>query len=105
MLFLSSAYKLIAMERADDSANKRHAFLRCGFDRGLRFRRQLQHCCLLSLTQDRQQHDLAVRKFECVVMRRDFSFVDLPKDRRLMVDNPIAPRKQAVRQVADLAGK
>ena len=38
------------------------------------------------------------------MMRGDLSFVDLPKDRRLVVDDPIAPRKQAVRQVADLAG-
>src|ERR1700719_679937 len=49
--------------------------------------RQLKNRSLLTLTEDCQQHDLAVRKFDRIVMGRYFLFVDLPKDRRRVVEH------------------
>jgi hypothetical protein len=49
-------------------------------------RRQLKNRSLLTLAQERQKYDLAVRKFQCIVMGGDFVFVDLPKDRCLILD-------------------
>jgi hypothetical protein len=74
-----------------------HAPLGLGFNGGLWFRRQLQNGCLLALTQSCQRHDLAIREFQRIVMRRNSVFVDLPKDRCLMLDYFIAPSHQARR--------
>jgi hypothetical protein len=52
---------------------------------------------LLTLTQACQEHDLAVGKFQRIVMSDDPVFVDLPKDRCLMLDYFIAPSYQARR--------
>jgi hypothetical protein len=68
-----------------------------GFNGSLWFRRQLQNSRLLAFTQACQQHDLAIRKFQRIVMHRNFVFVDLPKDRGLMRDYFIAPGYQARR--------
>ena len=38
-----------------------------------------------------QQHDLAVRKFERIVMGHCLFFVDLPKDRRPVVEHVLTP--------------
>jgi hypothetical protein len=74
-----------------------HASLGMSFNGSLWFRRQLQNGCLLAFTQACQQHDTAIRKFQRIVMHRNFVLVDLPKDRGLMRDYFIAPRYQARR--------
>jgi hypothetical protein len=74
-----------------------HAPLGLGFNGSLWFCRQLQNGCLLAFTQACQQHDSAIRKFQRIVMHRNFVFVDLPKDRGLMHDYFIAPGYQARR--------
>jgi hypothetical protein len=74
-----------------------HAPLGLSFNGSLWFRRQLQNGRLLALTQSCQERDPAIRKFQRIVMRRDFAFVDLSKDRCLMFDYFIAPGYQARR--------
>jgi hypothetical protein len=74
-----------------------HAPLGLSFNGSLWFCRQLQNSRLLALTQCCQERDPAIRKFQCIVMRLDLVFVDLPKDRCLMVDYFIAPSYQARR--------
>src|SRR5260370_17808894 len=74
-----------------------HAPLGLSFNGSLWFCRQLQNSRLLALTQCCQERDPAIRKFQCVVMRYDLAFVDLPKDRCLMLDYLIAPSYQARR--------
>jgi hypothetical protein len=74
-----------------------HAPLGLSFNGSLWFCRQLQNGRLLTLTQICQEHDSAIRKFQRIVMRRDLVFVDLPKDRCLMLDYLIAPGYQARR--------
>src|SRR5262249_32485165 len=87
------------------SPDERLSFLLCDFSGSLRFRRKLKYRCLLSRTHQRKEHDLAVRKFQSVVMSGDFSFVDLPKNRG-PVFNPLAsPCEQVVRRTANFAGK
>ena len=53
---------------------------------------QLENRRLLTLVQEGQKHDLAIRKFQRIVMSGYFFFVDLPKDRRLMLDRTVVPR-------------
>ena len=72
-----------------------HAPLGLSFNGSLWFCRQLQNSRLLALTQCCQERDPAIRKFQCVVMRYDLVFVDLPKDRCLMLDYLIAPGPKA----------
>ena len=74
-----------------------HAPLGLSFNGSLWFCRQLQNRGLLAPTQCCQQHDSAIQKFQRIVMRCDFVFIDLPKDRCLMVDNFIAPSYHARR--------
>jgi hypothetical protein len=47
---------------------------------------------LLTFAQESQKHDLAVGKFQRIVMSDDPVFVDLPKDRCLVLDYIIVPR-------------
>jgi hypothetical protein len=54
---------------------------------------QLEDCSLLILSQRCQEHDVAIRKFQRIVMGSELVFVDLPKDRSLMFDC-IVPRPQ-----------
>ena len=61
------------------------------FNRSLWLGRQLKNRSLLTLTENRQHHDLAVWKFDRIVIGRYLFFVDLPKDRRLVIDHSIAP--------------
>jgi hypothetical protein len=68
-------------------------------------RRQLKNHSLLILTQACQKHNLAVGKFQRIVMSRDLFFVDLPKDRRLVLDYFIPPTQQARRQARNFVGK
>jgi hypothetical protein len=74
-----------------------HAPLGLSFNGSLWFRRQLQNSRTLALTQSCQEHDSAIGKFQRIVMCRDLVFVDLPKDRCLMLDYLIAPGYQARR--------
>ena len=82
-----------------------HAPLGLSFNGSLWFCRQLQNGRLLALTQSCQERDPAIGKFQRIVMRRDLVFVDLPKDRRLMLDYFIAPGYQARRQAFNLFSK
>jgi hypothetical protein len=63
----------------EQSTHVGRPLLGCRFDGSLWLGRQLKNRRPLILTQDRQQHDLAVRKFERIVMCRYLFFVDLPK--------------------------
>jgi hypothetical protein len=74
-----------------------HAPLGLSFNGSLWFCRQLQNGRLLALRQRCQEREPAIGKFQRIVMRRDPVFVDLPKDRCLMVDYFIAPTHQAHR--------
>jgi hypothetical protein len=67
------------------------------FRGGLWFSRQLENCGLLTLTQRRQEHDLAIWKLEGIVMSGNFFFVDLPKDRCSMIYNSVSPNEQSGR--------
>jgi hypothetical protein len=67
------------------------------FHAGLWFGRQLENCSLLTLTQRRQEHDLAIRKFQGVVMSSNFFFVDLPKDRCFVIYHSVSPNEQSGR--------
>src|SRR3974377_2377591 len=49
------------------------------FRGGLWFGRQLENCRLLTLTQRRQEHDLAIGKLQSVVMSGSFFFVHFPQ--------------------------
>jgi ubiquinone/menaquinone biosynthesis C-methylase UbiE len=82
-----------------------HALLGLRFNGTLWFRRQLQNRGLLTFAQAGQEHDLAIWKFQRVVMRRNLVFVDLPKDRRLVLDDAIMPRPQSNRQALNLVRK
>jgi hypothetical protein len=53
--------------------------------------RLLKNRRLLTLIQECQEHDPAIRKFQRIVMRRDLVLVNLPKDRCPMLDHFIAP--------------
>jgi hypothetical protein len=61
------------------------------------FRRQLKNRSLLTLAEERQEYDLAVRKFQCIVMGGDLVFVDLPKNRRSVFYYLVVPRPQSDR--------
>jgi hypothetical protein len=74
-----------------------HAPLGLSFNGSLWFRWQLQNRGPLALTQCCQQHNPAIRKFQRIAMRHNLVFVDLPEDRRLMLDHFTAPRYQAGR--------
>jgi hypothetical protein len=60
---------------------------------------------LLTLAQERQEDDLAVRKFQGIVMNVGLFFVDVPKDRRLMRDCTVVPRPQSSWQALNLVSK
>jgi hypothetical protein len=76
-----------------------------GLNGSLWLRWQLQNRGLLALTQRRQQHDLAIGKFQGVVMSSDLFFVNLPKDRRLMIERTIVPWPQSSWQALNLLSK
>jgi hypothetical protein len=83
-----------------------HAPLGLSFNGGLWLRWQLQNRGLLALTQCRQQHNAAVWKLQRIVMGRDLVFVDLPKDRRLILDcTVVVPRPQSSWQALNLVSE
>jgi hypothetical protein len=55
-------------------------------------RRQLENRGFLTFSQTCQEHNLAVWKFQCIVVGGDLVFVDLPKDRCLLLDCTVVPR-------------
>jgi hypothetical protein len=79
-----------------------------GFDlnRSPWLRWQLENCSFLTFSQTCQEHDLAVWKFQCIVMGGDLVFVDLPKDRRLILDcTVVVPRPQSSWQALNLVSE
>src|SRR5713101_6518068 len=68
------------------SADIGDALLLLRLGRGCGLRGKLEHGYLLTLEKFRQEGDLPVRKFECVMMHPRLVLVDLPKDRRPVVD-------------------
>jgi hypothetical protein len=60
---------------------------------------------LLAFTKESQKHDLAIRKFEGIVMRHDFIFVDLPKYCCRVLDYFVAPTQQPRWQGPNFVGK
>ena len=68
------------------SAHVGDALLDIRLGRGRWLRRQLKHCCRLTLAQVRQQHGPPIRKFERIVMCGKLVLVDLSKDCGLVVD-------------------
>ena len=56
--------------------------------------RQLENGRLLTLFQERQQHDLPIWEFHRIVMVHRIVLIDLPEDRGLVVDNLLTPRPQ-----------
>ena len=68
------------------SAHVADALLGIRLDRSRWLRRQLKHCCCLTLAQVRQQHGPPIRKFECIVMCGKLVLVNLSKDCSLVVD-------------------
>ncbi len=78
-------------------ADVRYSLLSCKLSGSLWLGRQLKNRGLLTFTQACEQHDLAVRKFECIVMRRRFFLVDLPKDCGLVIDRALTPTQKTGR--------
>jgi hypothetical protein len=60
---------------------------------------------LLTLIQECQEHDLAIRKFQLIVVCRHLSLIDLPKNRRPVFYYLVVPRPQSDRQPANLISK
>jgi hypothetical protein len=66
---------------------------------------QLKNSSHLTLSQTRQEHDLAIRKFQRIVVDGDSVFIDLPKDRRLVFDYLIRATDYTNRLTFDLTNK
>src|SRR2546423_4154664 len=79
------------------STNARNPFLGFYFSRGNRLRRKLEHRCFLTFKQVGQQHHLALRKFQRIVMCSRVVLVDLPKDGCRVIEGTRFPTEQAVR--------
>jgi hypothetical protein len=61
---------------------------------------------LLTLAQERQEYDLAIRKLQRIVMGGDLVFVDLPKDRSLILDcTVVVPRPQSSWQALNVVSE
>jgi Bacterial AMP nucleoside phosphorylase N-terminus len=86
------------------SAHVGDALLGIRLGHGRWLRRQLKHCCRLTLAQERQQHDPSIRKFERIVMCGRLVLVDLSKDCR-PVDGLRLPPQQASRQARHFPGE
>jgi hypothetical protein len=66
---------------------------------------QLKNRSLLTLTNECQQQDLAVWKFQRIVMRHRLFFVDLPKDGCRAIEHVLAPAKWTDRPGGNFASK
>src|SRR5262249_31582258 len=49
---------------------------------------------MLTLTQARQQQDVAIGKLKCIVMLRRVVGVDLPKSRQLSINRPLTQKTE-----------
>ena len=87
------------------SANVGDALLGIRLGRGRWLRRQLQHCCRLTLAQVRQHHGPPIRKFDRIVMCGRLLLVDLSKDCRPVADGLRLPPQQASRQARNFPGE
>jgi hypothetical protein len=73
---------------------------------GSRLYRKLEHCCFLTFAHVSQAHDLAVRKFQRIMMHTRLVLVDLPEDGRRVIDGCTRlPAKQLVPPTPYLLGK
>ena len=94
-------WKMAALEESghcvENSAYVGYPPLGFGLNDSRWFRRQLKNRGLLTFTQRCQQHELAVRKFQRIVMSSDPFFVDLPKNRRPMFYYLVVPRPHSDR--------
>jgi len=68
-----------------------HAPLRLRFNDRPWLCGQLKNRSQLTFAQERQKHDLAIRKFERIVMGGCPVLVDLPKDGGLVIDHFVPP--------------
>src|SRR6516164_3666123 len=91
--------------RVNNSAHVSRPPLGFELNDSLWLRRQLKNRGLLTLAQRCQEHDLAIRKLQRVVMSDDLFFVDLPKDRCLVLDRTVVPRPQSSWQALNLVSK
>jgi hypothetical protein len=60
---------------------------------------------LLTVAQGRQKHNLAVRKFQRVVMNERVILINLTKDCRPMLDHFSAPKQEASSHALNIVGK
>ena len=91
--------------RRDQSTYKCDPPLGLNLDFSRWLHRQLKNCSFLTFLYTVQERDLAVWKFQRIMMSRDPFLVDLPKDRRLMSDHLISPTKDPNWLAHDLASK
>ena len=82
---IPTALRILAL-----SAHVGCALLLLKLARSLRLHRQLKHRSLLSLTKERQEYDLTIRKLQCIVMGGDSLLVDLALSRSSL--SPPAPK-------------
>src|SRR5271166_5493356 len=91
---------------ACESADVCHPFLGLRLGCGSGLRRKLEHCCFLTFAHVSQAHDLAVRKFQRIMMHTRLILVDLPEDGRRVIDDCTRfPAKQLVPPTPYLLGK
>src|SRR5260370_32164809 len=89
----------------DQSAYKCDPLLSFALNRSAWLRRQLKNCSLLAFSHTCQEHDLTVRKFQRIMVSGDLLFIDLPKDRRLVLDHLIPPTQHTDRLARNPASK
>src|SRR5688572_23226575 len=92
----------IASLRPRMSADVGNPFLRLRLRGVLRLGGKLQHRRFLALAQIGEQNDLSVRELERIVMHPKRVLVDLPEDRRLVVDGLRSPPERARRHAGRL---
>jgi hypothetical protein len=77
------------------STDVSNPYLGFDFGRGNWLGRKLEHRYFLTFKQVGQQHHLAVRKFQRIVMRSRVVLVDLPKDGGRVIEGTRFPAEQA----------
>jgi hypothetical protein len=99
--FLFAARQGLSVQRTQlawkGSAHVRRTLLVLELARSLGLRGQLKNRSLLSLTEERQEYDLTIWKFQSIVVRGDLLLVDLSEDRRLVLHYFFAPSEQTSR--------
>src|ERR1700730_9384030 len=75
------------------SADVRHPFLGLRLGCSSRLCRKLEHRCLLTFKHVSQAHDLAVWKFQRIMMCVRLVLVDLPEDGHRVIDRTHFPAK------------